>query len=139
MSHGCLLKLYYPEPESARVAALIKDCAIVFVPLHELEVTNALAQKRFRKEASSAQVTAVKRLLESDVRAGHVYRPSMSWEDAFAEAKTFADIYTKKIGCRSLDIVHCAIARQLGVKTFVTSDIRQRKLAGANGLSCPEV
>ena len=31
---ACLLKLYYPEPESAAVAGE----AVIFTPLHELEM-----------------------------------------------------------------------------------------------------
>ena len=39
---SCLVKLYYPEPESARVAALVRRKPICCNSLHELEFHNAL-------------------------------------------------------------------------------------------------
>ena len=53
---GCLLKLYYPEPDSAAVARLVSGKIIAFSSLHELEMTNALHLKAFRKEARATQV-----------------------------------------------------------------------------------
>jgi predicted nucleic acid-binding protein len=49
---GFLVKLYYPEPESAKVAALVQGKSIWHTPLHELEFTNALAMKVFFKTAT---------------------------------------------------------------------------------------
>ena len=39
---GCLVKLYYPEPDSAKVVARVAARPIWFTPLHELEFANAL-------------------------------------------------------------------------------------------------
>jgi|GEM_PF-4530522 len=36
---GCLVKLYYPEPESAAVEQIVLGKAIIFTDLHELEIT----------------------------------------------------------------------------------------------------
>src|SRR5262249_11780096 len=55
---GCLLKLYYPEPESARVARLVGASPIAFIALHELELSNALELKLFRRDARAPQVAA---------------------------------------------------------------------------------
>ena len=33
---GCFVKLYYPEPDSAQVIALIQAKALCHTPLHEL-------------------------------------------------------------------------------------------------------
>jgi uncharacterized membrane protein len=49
---GCFVKLYYPEPASARVVALIQGKIIAFTPLHELEFVNALQLKVFFKSAT---------------------------------------------------------------------------------------
>jgi predicted nucleic acid-binding protein len=136
---GCLLKLYYPEPESERVAALVHGQAIAYVPLHALEVANALALKQFRKEAKHTQVAAVRMLVESDIRSGNLHRPSTPWDDVFREAQGLSETHTRKLGCRSLDILHCAVARALTISHFVTTDSRQRRLAVAMGLTCPRV
>lgn len=134
---GCLLKLYYPEPESARVAGFVSGSAIAFLALHELEVLNALELKLYRKEATSAQVRAAAALVEQDVRSGILYRAAVRWEDILQEAALAAKAHTRRFGCRSLDILHCSAARSLGVASFLTTDARQRRLAESLGLKCP--
>jgi len=136
---GCLVKLYYPEPESAQVAALVAAQPIVYLALHELELRNALELKLFRKEGRPAQVRAVQALVAEDLRAGTLHRPALSWDDVLEEATTFASSHTRKVGCRSLDILHCAAARLLSATAFVTTDDRQRRLAAIIGLACPEI
>jgi hypothetical protein len=42
---SCLVKLYYPEPESARVAALVQGKPVCHNSLHELEFHKALQLK----------------------------------------------------------------------------------------------
>jgi len=55
---GCLVKLYYPEPESAAVAKIVVGEVIVFTDLHDLELTTAMQLKVFRGEAKLEHVTA---------------------------------------------------------------------------------
>jgi predicted nucleic acid-binding protein len=136
---GCLLKLYYPEPESTRVAAIVSGSAIVFLALHELEFLNALELKLYRREASSAQVRAAASLVEQDVRSGVLYRVAVPWEDVLQEAALAAKAYTRRFGCRTLDILHCSAARSLQAASFVTTDARQRRLAQGFGLKCPTI
>jgi predicted nucleic acid-binding protein len=136
---GCLVKLYYPEADSPKVAKLVRGNTIAFVPLHDLELSNALELKVFRKEARPAQVRATNALVEEDVRGGVLHRPAIVWEDVLHDAKVLARAHTKGIGCRSLDILHVAAARQLTATSFITTDARQRRLALAIGLHCPAV
>jgi len=136
---GCLLKLYYPEPESARVAAIVSGSAIVFLALHELEFVNALELKLYRKEATHAQVRAAVALVEQDVHSGVLYRAAVPWEDILQEAALAAKAYTRRLGCRTLDILHCSAARSLQATSFVTTDARQRRLAVGLGLQCPAI
>ena len=42
---GCLVKLYYPEPESAAVVAGVMGEQIAFTVLHELEMVTAMQLK----------------------------------------------------------------------------------------------
>lgn len=136
---GCLLKLYYPEPESARVASLVSGNVIAFLPLHELELSNALELKVFRKEATAVQVRQTSALLVQDVQTGALHRPTLAWEEVLTEAMSMAKAHTRFLGCRSLDILHCAAAQRLSASSFVTTDARQRKLAQKLGLRCPNV
>lgn len=136
---GCLLKLYYPEPESSRVAELVSGEALAFTALHELELTNALELKLYRKEAASAQIRATRSLIQSDQRSGVLHRPNLAWEDVWRDALAFAQSQSRRIGCRSLDVLHCAAACGLNATSFITTDARQRRLAAKIGLSCPIV
>jgi predicted nucleic acid-binding protein len=71
---GCLLKLYYPEPNSAAVAAAVSAKVIIFTPLHELETVSALQLKRFRGEATAEQAEAAMRLVREDLGIGKLAR-----------------------------------------------------------------
>ena len=53
---GCFVKLYYPEPDSTQVIALIQGKPICHTPLHALEFVNALQLKVFFGHATVAQV-----------------------------------------------------------------------------------
>jgi predicted nucleic acid-binding protein len=136
---GCLLKLYYPEPDSAAIARAVSGQVIALVLLHDLEFANALELKLFRKEARPAQVRATSAQLEQDVRAGILHRPAVSWDEALQDAAALARTHSRALGCRTLDILHCALARRLAVTAFITTDGRQRRLATSIGLKCPAV
>ena len=132
---GCFVKLYYPEPDSAQVIALIQGKVVCHTVLHELEFMNALQLKVFTKNATTAQVAAAHALVETDLKAGVLISPSGEWKDILAEAARLAERYTGSVGCRSLDILHCAAAKLLVAAEFVSTDGRQKKLAQAMGLN----
>ena len=133
------MKLYYPEPDSSDVAALVSGETIAFVVLHQLEFSNALELKLFRKEATAAQVRATNTLVERDARAGVLHRPAVDWDDVLRDASSMARSHTRALGCRSLDILHCSAASHLAAAAFITTDERQRRLAIRIGLTCPVV
>ena len=132
---GCLIKLYYPEPDSAKVVALIRGKTICYTPLHELEFVNALQLKMFLKGATAAQVAAARALVEADLKAGVLVSQIGDWKVILAEAVMLAEQHTGKIGCRSLDILHCAAAKVSATGEFISTDARQKQLAAAMGLS----
>ena len=132
---GCFVKLYYPEPDSAKVVALIQGKLICHTPLHELEFVNALHLKVFFSSATAAQVTGARALVKADLEAGVLVSPVGEWTDILAVAVTLAEQHTRTIGCRSLDILHCAAAKVLAASEFISTDSRQKKLAEAMGLN----
>jgi len=132
---GCFVKLYYPEPDSARVIALIQGKAVGCTPLHELEFVNALQLKTFFKHATAQQVTAARGLVAADLRSGVLVSADGDWPDIFREAVKLAEQHTGMVGCRSLDILHCAAAKVLAATEFISTDTRQKKLAVAMGLN----
>jgi predicted nucleic acid-binding protein len=70
---SCPVKLYYPEPESARVAALVQGKPIRHTSLHELEFHNALRLKAFAGTATPARAAAMA-MVTADLRAWRVGR-----------------------------------------------------------------
>lgn len=131
---GCFVKLYYPEADSAQVIGLVQGKPICYTPLHQLEFINALQLKVFLRNASAQQVAAARDLVETDLKTGVLVSPVGDWPSFFREAVALAEQHTSTIGCRSLDILHCAIAKTLAAREFISLDARQRKLAAAMGL-----
>ena len=83
---GCLVKLYYPEPDSPQVIALVQGQPLFFTPLHELEMTNALQLKVFSKSATAAQAAAARALVATDLQSGVLVSTDGPWQEVFAEA-----------------------------------------------------
>lgn len=132
---GCFVKLYYPEADSAQVIAKIQGKSICYTPLHELEFVNALQLKIFFKNATPQQVSAARALVETDLKSGVLTAAGGDWPNLFREAVKLAEQHTGAIGCRSLDILHCAAAKVLAATEFISTDARQKTLATAIGLN----
>ncbi|PWU12483.1 MAG: PIN domain protein [Verrucomicrobia bacterium] len=132
---SCLVKLYYPEPDSARVAGLVAGKTICYTQLHELEFQNALQLKVFLKGATPSQIAAANGLIQTDLLSGVLVAPAENWEEILAEAVKLSQNHTSRLGCRSIDILHCAAAAVVGAAEFMTGDTRQRQLAQAIGLN----
>jgi predicted nucleic acid-binding protein len=131
---GCLVKLYYPERESAAVAAAVMGERIAFTALHELEMVTAMQLKVFRREAKAEQVVAAMGLVQGDVVAGKLVESPTDWRSTFREAVRLAQAHAAVTGCRSLDTLHCALAKVVSPSAFLSSDARQIQLARAAGL-----
>jgi predicted nucleic acid-binding protein len=132
---GCFVKLYYPESDSAQVIAKIQGKRIYYSLLHELEFVNALQLKVFLENATPQQVTAARGLVEADLKSSVLVSPGGDWPTIFCEAVKLAEQQTGTVGCRSLDILHCAAAKVLAATEFISTDTRQKKLATAMGLN----
>ena len=89
---GCFLKLYYPEPDGARIVALTQGKHLCYTPLHELEFLNALQLKVFLKSATAAQVAAARALVESGLKTDVLIPPATAWKDSFGEAVKLAQV-----------------------------------------------
>ncbi len=132
---GCFVKLYYPEADSAQVISHIQGKPVCYTPLHELEFVNALQLKTFFNSATPQQATAARDLVEADLKSGVLVSVVGDWPNIFREAVKLAEQHTGTVGCRSLDILHCAAAKVLAATEFVSTDARQKKLATAMGLN----
>lgn len=131
---GCLLKLYYPEPNSGAVAAAAAGQQIVFSALHELEIVTAFQLKRFRGEATEEQTRRAMHLVRHDLAMGKLEPLSVDWPKVILNAAHLAQTHTAASGCRSLDLLHCALASEIEPVFFVSTDRRQIAVANEIGL-----
>lgn len=102
--------------------------------LHELEIPNAIRLKRFRGEITKTQETSAIRSFLSDVDAGRFERISYDLAAVFIRAEHLSAKYSGELGSRSLDLWHVAAALEAGCTTFVSLDLRQRRVAERCGL-----
>ena len=106
---------------------------ILLTALGELELTNAIALRLFRKELLPSKVKAARALLAKDLVDGVLsVRPLPVV--IFERAKQLALKRTPQLGTRTLDVIHVASALLLQADTFFTFDRNQKKLAAAEGL-----
>ncbi len=126
---GCLVKLYYPEPDSAHVAAKIAGHPLVYTTLHALELTSALHLKVFRREATENQAHAALKLVNEDLATGKLVALDIVSGSTLKAAVGIANHHAAATGCRALDTLHCALAQSLDVEGFLSTDTRQLALA----------
>lgn len=138
---GVLLKLYTLEPESDAVRAWIvsRGEPLPFTSLQFAECVSALRLKCFRGECEEAQSAAVILDLESDVAGGVLLPAFIDWAAAWEQCRILSDALAASTGCRTLDSLHLACAKQLGTREFITTDGRQAKLAKRAGFKVPSI
>ena len=105
-------------------------------PLGEVEIANAFQLRLFRKELDRSQIKAAQKLFREDVANGIVVLRPLP-PAAFDLAQRLVEKHTRRLGTRSLDVLHVACALVLRARTFYSFDEKQRKLAKAEGLLVP--
>jgi predicted nucleic acid-binding protein len=130
-----LVSLYTLDANSTRAAALMKEIQepVFLTPFGELELTNALELRVFRRELTAAQRDAARLVFRQDIAAG-VYLLKPMPTAVFETAQRIARARTAKLGVRTLDILHVASALVFEASRFHTFDVRQEELASQAGL-----
>jgi predicted nucleic acid-binding protein len=130
-----LVSLYCIDANSAKAARLVRhlDPSVLLTPLVELELTNALQLRVFRREASVAEIRAARSELLSHVSGGFFSLSAMP-ATVYEIAQRMALKQSALSGTRTLDILHVASAIVLRAEEFWSFDIRQGQLAQAEGL-----
>ena len=131
-----LVALYYPEEKTERLIAhlTLDPLPLIFTWLHEIEFTNGLQLKLFRKEASGNAVAASLEALRADVESGVLHQIHASWPAIFATTLRLSKVHSHELGTRSLDLLHIAGALTLSATEFITGDVRQAQAATKEGL-----
>lgn len=106
---------------------------LLISPLVEVEVINAFNLRVFRREWMRMNMENAVRDLESDIGSGLLLLNSFP-DAAFAQAKRLTRNLTAAIGLRTADLLHVAIAIELGATTLYTFDRKQNRAARAAGL-----
>jgi predicted nucleic acid-binding protein len=130
-----LVSLCTPDANSQAAAAEARrSTATLFIsPLVELELTNALQLRVFRKELTKGEASAAYAVIQKDLVAG-VYSVQPISAIVFDTAKRISLKHTAGIGSRSLDVLHVAAAIVMRAEVLLAFDDNQRKLAKAAGL-----
>jgi len=136
-----IVKLYVKEDYSLDVSNRIieNNKAISLTGLHDLEFTNAINLKRFRREITEDEAGYIMSKFYEHESKGIYYRPQLSWAEIFRYAIDLSKNHTKNTGSRSLDILHVASALSMKAGRFLTLDTRQSKLASLAGLQIVKV
>lgn len=138
---GTLVSSYVEEVFSNAVSLLVEGRHEV-IPLnifHQLELENALRLKIFRGEMDDDRCRAVLGQIQLDLSEGRIVRRPVDWVNALEAARLIGVKVTARSGCRTLDLLHVAIAAQWKSEVFVTADDRQLKAARAAGLRTVDI
>ncbi len=116
---------------------------LFYVPLHALEVENAIRQQVFQRRHSLARVARAALASEGTAALARLQRMldrqllievSADWDETVQRARSLSAKYTESLGARSLDLLHVAFALELSSELFLTTDNGQAQVAKAEGI-----
>jgi len=124
---------------SPRAVAWTARCTVPvhLSPLAHYELGNALRFAEFRRVLKAGEAGRYWALFEAAVGQGRLVVATCNLADAVEDAKRLSATHTLRGGHRAFDILHVAVALQLGAREFLTFDANQKKLAVAEGLRVP--
>ncbi|MCC7535210.1 MAG: type II toxin-antitoxin system VapC family toxin [Deltaproteobacteria bacterium] len=131
---SCVLKLLWPEPETARTVALVRAEDRVIVS----EVTWLETKVRIQARHASGALTrsgarTLLRKAESLVSTPPFERPTCA-AGVLGDAAAQVDVGSRSSHCRSLDRLHLAAMLGLGLDRLVTNDDARARAARSLGL-----
>ena len=141
-----ILRLVTGELDSPQVVAEYRRLhapKLFFLPLHALEVRNAILQRAFhqRRSATSGERSQVTRerdaafsRLERLLARQALLEVALDLDAAIQRAAELSAAHTERIGARAIDLLHVASALTLKSEQFLTTDGRQAQLARAGGM-----
>jgi predicted nucleic acid-binding protein len=130
---SALLKLYLREPESQVMARWRGSIRGSLRVTHHgrLELINAIGLAAHRGIINLSIHDGALKDLDDDFTRGSYVQADLLWRATLTRASDISREFTPVIGCRSFDVLHVASALELGLRSFVTFDARQIRLAQA--------
>ena len=114
---------------SARVAGALT------ITLHgRAELVNSIVLAVFCRDISKIAADAALADVSTDIEEGRIFAGNLPWRQAYEQATELSRLHTPVLGTRTLDVLHVASARVMGMRSFVTYDERQAALAKSVGL-----
>ena len=130
---SCMLKVFFPEPETAKTLALISaESRVVVSSLARLET---LSQIHARVAGGLLSASRARRLLQrvDTVLRMAPYEPARCPADLIEIAEAQIQLILKSVYCRTLDRLHLGAMEALGVRRLLTNDDTQAAAARALG------
>jgi hypothetical protein len=146
-----ILRLVTGETDSPETVAEYRRLGspkLFFLPLHALEVRNAILQRAFhqRRSISSGGRPHVARERDAALaRLEHLLARralldvTLDMDAAISQAANLSTLFTERLGARAIDLLHVGGALALESERFLTTDARQAQLAKAAGLKVVSV
>ena len=132
---GVLVKLYYLEPGSQKVAArAAKQTSLPFPRLAEIELRNALRVLHGRKLLTADELSATLTMIDDDLRASRLQRLLPDPVSVHECAEDLSRRHAARTQGRALDLLHVSHAVVSDIPRFFTGDHRQADLAKCAGL-----
>lgn len=140
-----LVKLLTAEAGSEAAMAAFRRLEfppLFFLPLHGLEVTNAIRHRAFhlrrsyergQRAAIARERDAVLARIERWIKHGWLVQATVDCEEALLRARILSEKHTERLGCQGFDLLHVALALELECEAFLTSDCIQGAVARAEG------
>jgi predicted nucleic acid-binding protein len=94
-----------------------------------VELQNGICLAAHREVITDSVYEAALAALDDDFEQGRYVVTDMLWRATLKRAWDLSRQYTRKLGCRSLDVLHVASALELKCRSFLTFDMRQQQLA----------
>jgi predicted nucleic acid-binding protein len=131
-----LASLYGTDANSEQALRQIETLHPNFLvtPFGELEFITAFEAQAYREFRSVAEVDASLQAFRADLAMGVLTRKPIP-PAAFSRAIVLSKLFTRTLGCRTLDILQVAIGLELDAEVFFTFDKDQAKLAKRAGLT----
>ena len=130
---SCLLKVFFPEPETATTVALIAQESHVVIS--SLACLEALVHIHGRVAAKMLSAAAARRLIErfDQILQAEPYELVPCPPSIIEIAETQVRPAVKSAYCRTLDRLHLAAMQALGVHRLLTNDETQARAARGLG------
>ena len=129
-----LVSLYIPDVHSPEAEHRMASGPVVWLtPFHVAEWTHAVEQQVFRRAASRTEADHSHERFQQHRESGLWVEIAVP-ESAFDVCAQLGRRYGAKLGLRTLDSLHVAVALELKAERFWTFDDRQKKLARTVGL-----